>query len=453
MSAIEKLTGIPCDRIPSIIKEFEQSGATSVNSWQEQNGTCTILATFAAAATRSPGLSDGGTVPFALAPLAATPVLGKPESSTAIVGADDQDRLRSAFRAFCDTFKGKLYRWGGSGPFTYDCSGLIQVLLARLQLDPAGDQTSHELYRHFREPGNGAVVSGPADLGCLAFFGDRNRIGHVGLCIDSRDMIEAAGGGPEITTNEAAIAADARVKIQPITRRRDLVALLRPMGLPWSYRGATGTASRTTPRAWRPEFMLPPIQAGIDLPAISEQEMTALHGWQAFVQEAGDQFGIDLHILCGIGSRESRWGLALKPPGPAGTGDATKRGARDREPVRPAGLPPDGAGFGRGLMQIDWDAHLFAREGRWQDAHENILYGARVLRGCMQHMRTSLGGLSDADLVRCGIAGYNRGPGNVVKTVRRLGMAAVDEGTAHNNYAQDVIARAHAFKASGLFGG
>jgi len=59
---------------------------------------------------------------------------------------------------------------------------------------------------------------------------------------------------------------------------------------------------------------------------------------------------LETSIICGIGSRESHWGLALKPAGPGGRGDFARRRPRG-ERVTPE--PPDGGGYGRGLMQID----------------------------------------------------------------------------------------------------
>ncbi|MGB8772345.1 MAG: hypothetical protein WCC92_22235, partial [Candidatus Korobacteraceae bacterium] len=47
----------------------------------------------------------------------------------------------------------------------------------------------------------------------------------------------------------------------------------------------------------------------------------AANNFKQFIQSAAQQFGFQLAVICGIGSRESGWGLLLKAPGPAGTGD------------------------------------------------------------------------------------------------------------------------------------
>jgi hypothetical protein len=81
--------------------------------------------------------------------------------------------------------------------------------------------------------------------------------------------------------------------------------------------------------------------------------------YEQLIRASAAKFGLQVCVVCGIGSRESRWGLALKPPGPTGTGDATPRAPRP--PLRTGPMPPDGQGYGRGLMQIDFDAQPFAQ--------------------------------------------------------------------------------------------
>ena len=136
------------------------------------------------------------------------------------------------FVTYCKEFVGLPYVWGGDGPDSYDCSGLVQKLLARLGMDPEGDQTAQDLYRHFKEYGAATPVLEPV-VGTLLFFGKPARIGHVGIALDSLQMIEAARGGPEVTSVEIALEIGAKVAVNPISRRRDLVSALKPVGLPW----------------------------------------------------------------------------------------------------------------------------------------------------------------------------------------------------------------------------
>lgn len=58
--------------------------------------------------------------------------------------------------------------------------------------------------------------------------------------------------------------------------------------------------------------------------------------------------GVSPLITYGIGDRESGWGKYLTPPGPGGTGDFAARNWTSTP------MPPDGKGWGRGLMQLDY---------------------------------------------------------------------------------------------------
>jgi peptidoglycan hydrolase-like protein with peptidoglycan-binding domain len=81
--------------------------------------------------------------------------------------------------------------------------------------------------------------------------------------------------------------------------------------------------------------------------ALLAQFTTANTLYRAFIDEAATEFGFPPAVIGGIGSRESQWGLDLKPAGPTGTGDFTPRRFPTR--FRTGPLPPAG-GFGRGLM-------------------------------------------------------------------------------------------------------
>ena len=109
-------------------------------------------------------------------------------------------------------------------------------------------------------------------------------------------------------------------------------------------------------------------------------------------------------------------------------------------------MPPDGAGFGRGLMQIDFDAQEFARTGSWQDPEQNILIGCKILAGFRDliQRRTSLAGPS---LLQAAIASYNSGPGNVLRAVQD--GKDVDFFTAGRDYSRDVLNRAGWFQLKG----
>jgi Transglycosylase SLT domain len=168
------------------------------------------------------------------------------------------------------------------------------------------------------------------------------------------------------------------------------------------------------------------------------------NNFKLFIESAAQQFGFQPSVICGIGSRESGWGLLLKPHGPAGTGDFAPR--KNTKPFRPGPMPPDGGGYGRGLMQIDFDAFPFAQTGDWQDPQANIQFGCQVLHGNLVFCSRNLS-LQGLMLLRAGIAAYNCGAGNVRTAVQQ--SRDVDFFTAHSNYSADVLNRAGFFQRQG----
>lgn len=164
------------------------------------------------------------------------------------------------------------------------------------------------------------------------------------------------------------------------------------------------------------------------------------------VVEAASTYGFPPAVIGGIGSRESHWGLILKPAGsgPAGTGDFLERRAPAR--YRSGPLPSDGGGFGRGLMQIDFDAHEFARTGNWKDPKENILYGCKVLADSRDFIQRKAR-LEGRDLLRAALAGYNCGPGNALRAVRD--GRDIDFYTTGRDDSKDVLNRAGFFQLNG----
>ena len=149
-------------------------------------------------------------------------------------------------------------------------------------------------------------------------------------------------------------------------------------------------------------------------------------------------------MLAGLGSRESGWGLALTPPGPGGTGDFAKRAFPTQ--FRTGPLPTDGGGFGRGLIQIDFDAHPFARGEGWKDPAQNIAYGSLVLAQSRDWIRAKAG-LSGTALLQAALAAYNCGPGNALRALRE--GKDVDCYTAGHDYGRDTLSRAGFFQRHG----
>jgi soluble lytic murein transglycosylase-like protein len=163
--------------------------------------------------------------------------------------------------------------------------------------------------------------------------------------------------------------------------------------------------------------------------------------YRKIIINAANQYRFQQSVIAALGSRESGWGLALVPPGPHGTGDFTPRKFPTRH--RPEPLPPDGRGFGRGLLQIDYDYHEFARTGNWQDPEGNIFYGVKILHDFLiiLERRTELTGI---DLLRAALASYNAGPGRILKAIRD--GRDIDHYTANRDYSADVLDRAGFFQ-------
>lgn len=165
--------------------------------------------------------------------------------------------------------------------------------------------------------------------------------------------------------------------------------------------------------------------------------------YQSFIEEAARSYGFQPSVICGIGSRESHWGLALKPSGPSGRGDfARRRPKGDRKTAE----PPDGPGYGRGLMQIDYDSHEFARGKKWPIPRENIMYGGKVLNDARAYLRGRVE-LSTEQMLRAILASYNGGAGAALRALKA--GKDVDSITTGNDYSRDVLSRSGWFQLHG----
>ena len=184
----------------------------------------------------------------------------------------------------------------------------------------------------------------------------------------------------------------------------------------------------------------------------SRGEIAAVRQYWPFITQNAGGASVTPFVLVGLGSRESNWGLGLQPQGPAGTGDFAHRPPHPNL-ARGGSRPPDGLGFGRGLLQLDWDAQPFARQGNWQDPAANIAEGCQVLAQCRAYFQMHMPSLGGVSLLRASLAAYNHGPGAVFQMVKLNGITAVDVGTTGNNYSMDVLDRASSFENLHLLGG
>jgi len=129
---------------------------------------------------------------------------------------------------YAKSFVGTPYIWGGDDSIKgYDCSGVVQEILASAGQDPPGDQTSQGLYDYYETNGRYGM-HGPEFAGALVFYGKNSKnITHVAFAIDQYRMIEAGGGGKHVKTVEDAIKYNAFIRMRLI-REKNRVAIIKP---------------------------------------------------------------------------------------------------------------------------------------------------------------------------------------------------------------------------------
>jgi len=117
----------------------------------------------------------------------------------------------SAELAFAAAQLGKPYRWGGAGPGSWDCSGLVQAALRAVGL-----LLPHDAAAQFADTATHEVPLSSLAPGDLVFYGtSAATIHHVGIAIGGGDMIDAPHTGAD-------------VRVDPIAGA-DLFAATRPL--------------------------------------------------------------------------------------------------------------------------------------------------------------------------------------------------------------------------------
>ena len=101
--------------------------------------------------------------------------------------------------------------------------------------------------------------------------------------------------------------------------------------------------------------------------AMAEQFETACR-YGAAIERVAARHGLLPSIIAGFCSRRSGWGQELSPNGVEGTRDVRPR--MTEVEGRSSPMPPDGLGFVRGLMGLDFDRHLLARKEGWRRSRE-----------------------------------------------------------------------------------
>jgi hypothetical protein len=184
-------------------------------------------------------------------------------------------------------------------------------------------------------------------------------------------------------------------------------------------------AATPAPQPVAPRLIFPTTYARQD--ADFRLQLQQLQKYAAEVRNLAARYGIPASVIAGMGSRESRWGLALTPPGPAGTGDH---------------------GHGRGLLQIDDRWHpAFVQSGQWKLPAENLRYGCALLRSFIDTFTTKYRWSPGLQTLRAAVAGYNCGPRRVYEAWQA--GQDLDYFTAGRNYSADVLSRAGWFQLYG----
>jgi len=195
-------------------------------------------------------------------------------------------------------------------------------------------------------------------------------------------------------------------------------------------------APEPTPPSVKPTF---PTQFASNNETMMRQLEEAKR-YRGIIEEASRQYNLRPSVLCGIGSRESHWGLALTPPNPGGRGDFANRTPRG---VRRGTIPNDGPGYGRGIMQIDYDWHEFARTGPWGDPRENVFYACKVLDDARTFFNRRAR-LNEDEELRAILAAYNAG---ATATLRAIQAGKdIDAATTGKDYSRDVLNRSGWFQ-------
>ncbi|NXT29380.1 LYG protein, partial [Syrrhaptes paradoxus] len=148
---------------------------------------------------------------------------------------------------------------------------------------------------------------------------------------------------------------------------------------------------------------------------IAERDLRAMNQYKSLIRRVGKNLCVEPALIAGIISRESHAGKILKN----GWGD-------------------NGNGFG--LMQVDKNSHKPV--GQW-NSEAHLRQGTNILISMIKTIQRKFPRWTKDQQLKGGISAYNAGAGNVRSYDR------MDIGTTHNDYSNDVVARARYYKKHG----
>jgi cell wall-associated NlpC family hydrolase len=109
-----------------------------------------------------------------------------------------EDSVADKLISFAKRFIGIRYRWGGTSPKGFDCSGYTQYVFGNIGIDLNRTSTSQAAQ------GEHVSKSGlqPGDLVFFDTNGGNNRINHVGIYIGGGRFIQASSTGTGVTISD-----------------------------------------------------------------------------------------------------------------------------------------------------------------------------------------------------------------------------------------------------------
>lgn len=155
---------------------------------------------------------------------------------------------------------------------------------------------------------------------------------------------------------------------------------------------------------------------------MAEYDKDDINNYIDIIREVGKEYEIAPALICGIISRETRGGRAIRKPSP---------------PIVPKqGWGDYGRGFG--LMQVDVDPNggKHKRRGEW-DSETHLEQATGILIDFINKIKDKFPDCTEEQQLKGGIAAYNQGIGAIHSLCKR-----VDENTTGKDYSNDVVARA-----------
>lgn len=129
--------------------------------------------------------------------------------------------------AYMMQFAGVPYIYMGNNPMTgWDCSGMVcEWLKATGEIPYNADLSAQMIFDKYDRNSTSGIFT----RGALAFYGeDVRKISHIGLLINSYQMLEAGGGDSTTKTIEEAKKRGAMTRVRMVHYRKDFIVTLMP---------------------------------------------------------------------------------------------------------------------------------------------------------------------------------------------------------------------------------